>query len=151
MKYVVVSLFLILTFSSCSTDVKDLVCVEFENIELFKKEGDGHLTGTLKFDNPNSKTIQLQRADIEIFINQKSIGKIEEVIGEELKGKSPYDFNVNMTFNANDVYPGFLAKRLGSFGSSEVQVIAKGTIKSDLKGEKEDHVFDISKSLTIKR
>ena len=148
----ILALFIILVFfAACSYEVKDLECSEIENIELFKKEGTGHLKGNLQFTNSNSKDMKILRTDASVYINQKLIGEIDDIVGEELAAKTPYTFNVDLNFDPNEVYPGFMATRLGSFGTTEVQVVLKGKIKTDLDDEKHDHVFEVSKSVKVKK
>lgn len=115
--------------------------------------GEINIKGDLLVYNPNRFGFNIDSAAIDVFINQKKVTTINKIdlSKVEIKKKSEFNIPFDVTFSAEKVYKGFLARGLGITTSSDVTFRFEGTVDLDVKGVKYTQPILVLKEIKISR
>ncbi len=110
--------------SSC---YKDVEFVELKSADFSTSNTKGEIMLHIKVNNPNFYAIKLKESDLDIYINDTHIGKIEEKLSINIPAKSDKTIDIPLTISITDILFNF-----GNFKdfatNQEVTVKVKGTV-----------------------
>jgi len=145
---------LFLWITSCNTKPKVPAFREFGTIqEPIYSVGEVNIKGDIVLYNPNRYGFNIDSVAIDVFVNQKVVATIDrlDLSKVEIKKKSEINIPFNVTFKAEKVYKGFLARGLGLTTSSDVTFRLEGTVDFDVKGVKYTQPILVLKEIKISR
>jgi LEA14-like dessication related protein len=96
----------------------------------------GNGIGTLKADaifyNPNSSRMRLKKINIEIFVDGKKAGTVDQELSSLIKAKSEFTIPLEVKLNLNEI--GLLDTLLSLFGGKTHEIRFTGEIKMKVNG-----------------
>lgn len=118
----------LLSLSSCAF-YKDVELLEVVDIDVTNFQPDLiEAKVTLKVDNPNWYAITLTQSDVDVYVNEKAMGKVELVEKVKIKGKSTETKTLHLKGNP-DGAGSFLGNLIGLLFSNSANFQAKGYVK----------------------
>lgn len=133
------SLFLIsifsvaILFTACNPDP-----VEFKGIsdaEVLSSDGDNiEVRADAILFNPNKYSGKIKDVDIEVFHNNKSLAKVEEVDGTKLKGNAESTIPLLVNLDVNTINNNILNNLIAIFQARKLELKYKGTIRVSVSG-----------------
>jgi LEA14-like dessication related protein len=122
---------LIIALSSCNTTFKALEYKECKNVKLNKIGlGTSTLEMGLVFFNPNKYEIQIQKAELEIFINGNPLGKTNQRLNTTLPKKADGSIPLKIDIEMKNL----LKNTISTISSEEVSIRAIGKISAGRHG-----------------
>lgn len=100
----------------------------------FEKLESGNIVFTAKavFYNPNQSKARLREVDLDIFVNDKKIGKIFQTEKIKINGKSSFDIPLKMEFNLKESGLNIVGSLLTLLTNQKFIVDMKGFIKMNV-------------------
>jgi LEA14-like dessication related protein len=122
---------LLIVLSSCKTTFKALEYKECKNVKLNKIGfGTSTLEMGLVFFNPNKYEIQIQKAELEIFINGNPLGKTNQRLNTTLPKKAVGTIPLKIDIEMKNL----LKNTISTISSEEVSIRAIGKISAGRHG-----------------
>lgn len=84
---------------------------------------------TMLIHNPNWYAVTLTQSDIDVFVNQRDMGKVNLVEKVKLPSKSTTSYTIKLQGNYETVGNDFLGNLLGLLMAPEAEFKAKGYVK----------------------
>lgn len=137
-------LFFMSLFTSCEV-YKDINVEAFENVKVSKMDGrEIDLELFLRVENPNFYAVKLKQIDIDLLVNDKTIGSLSLDKNRKIKRKSTkiYSFPVNLKLEE-----GILLKMVQFALQRKVEVNLKGKVKGSVFGINQTETVDVVKSI----
>lgn len=132
MKNLIPLLFLII-ISACSAPEEQPVFKKVANIKVSKVNGtEALLNGDAYFYNPNNVKCTLRKVNIDVSLDDKKIGSINQSVKTKIDALSDFKVPVDATFNLAEV--GVLKSILNVLGGKKIMARYKGNIKITYKG-----------------
>jgi len=117
---------ILLGLGSCKQP-KDLIYRDVENFQIRKAALDrSTIAFDIKFYNPNNQTLKLKRADVNVYINDKSLGEISLDEHYKIPKLDTFLLPVVLDVNMKNILPNALQILI----NKEVDVKLRGTIKA---------------------
>ncbi|MEM6526468.1 MAG: LEA type 2 family protein [Bacteroidota bacterium] len=103
------------------------------NVKVAKVDGkEALLKGDAFFYNPNKASMFLKRVDIDVFLEEKRIGAINQSLKMKVEGESEFKVPVDATFKVSDV--GLLNGIMSLLGGKKMTVRYAGKVKLRIYG-----------------
>ena len=132
MRYLVPFIFL-LVIASCKAPQDPPVFKKVDNIRVTKVTGDeAVLSGNAFFFNPNKVGMTLRKVNIDVMLEGKKIGTINQETKTQVPANSDFSVPVDATFNIGDV--GLLNSILSVLGGKKMKAQYVGNIKLTVHG-----------------
>ena len=90
------------------------------------------LKGDAFFYNPNKAKMLLRKVEIDVFMNNKKVGVIDEVLKTKIPAESEFKVPFGATFNVSDI--GILNGLMSMLGGKKMKVRYVGKIKLKIYG-----------------
>lgn len=131
---------LLFTMSGCF-DYEDVEFKGVENITVVERtEDEIKLKVDVKVDNPNKFNIKVKSSTLDIYINDKYVGKTDLVEKIVVKKKAEEVYGVVLKASARDL----LKAAIGSLGG-----LLKGDVKVRLTGDVKGSVYGMVKKVPV--
>lgn len=130
-----ISLFLLvfILLSSCARPEQEPEFRRIDNLKVGKISGSSAvLTGDAVFYNPNEVKAKLKKIAIDVELEGKSIGTINQSFNTKIPALAEFTVPLEASFDISDV--GLLNGLLSIFGGKKVEVRYKGTIQVSMYG-----------------
>jgi len=132
MKYLL-PIIIFLSIASCKAPEEAPVFKRVDNIRVTKVTGtEAVLSGKAFFFNPNKVGMTLRKVNIDVTLEDKKIGTINQTTKTKVPANSDFSVPVDATFNIVDV--GFLNSILNVLGGKKMKAHYKGYIKLSVHG-----------------
>lgn len=103
------------------------------NVKVTKVDGkEALLNGDAFFYNPNRASIFLRRVDVDVFLEEKRIGAINQSLKMKVEGESEFKVPLDATFNVSDI--GLLNGIMSLLGGKKMTVRYTGKVKLRIYG-----------------
>jgi len=141
--------FVAFSFSGCLT-YKQVQLKEFKDFEIKSLTTDGvDMVISAQIENPNSYKISVTDYDLEIFLNETSLGKPNVKEKLVLPKKSNQVHSLTVTADLSAIVSQGFGAMLQLMAASEVQFKIKGSIKAKAMGVKKS--FEVDESFTYEK
>jgi LEA14-like dessication related protein len=138
------------TLVSCKF-YKDVEVLAVEDINITKFNQDVvEAEITLKIENPNWYAVTLTQSDIDIFVNEKDMGKVVLLEKIKLPSKSINSRKLKLQGNFKDIKNSFLDNLLGMLFSSNAEFKASGSVTGKALLIKRKVDIDITEKVDLK-
>ena len=118
---------------SCTTPSEAPVFKQVTNIEVTKVMGKtAYLNADAFFYNPNDVRMTLKKIDVDVSVEGKKIGKINQSLKTKIPANSEFKVPLDATFDMSQM--GFLNSIISILGGKKVKVHYSGHIKLTLHG-----------------
>ena len=118
---------------SCTTPKEPPVFKRVTNIKVSKVEGKkAFLNADAYFFNPNDVSMKLREVAVDVTIDGKNVGNINQSLKTEVPANADFKVPVGATFRLDDV--GTLNSLLGMLGGKKLKVHYTGFIKVTIHG-----------------
>ena len=126
-------LVVLIAIGSCKNASQSPEFRKVDNVRVAKVDGkEALLNGDAFFYNPNKASLFLKRVDIDVFLEDKRIGAINQALKMKVKGESEFKIPVDATFNVSDI--GLLNGLMSLLGGKKMQVRYVGKVKLRVYG-----------------
>ncbi len=100
----------------------------------FEKLASGNIVFTAKavFYNPNKAKAKLREVDLDVFVNEKKVGKILQTEKIKINGKSSFDIPLRMEFNLRESGLNIVSNLISLVTNQKFLVDMKGFIKMNV-------------------
>lgn len=149
MQKIIVFLFVGLIATSCIS-YKDVDVKEFQQPKLEKFSKDEiriRLIATV--ENPNGYKIKIKKANFDVFVNGREVGKAKTDSKIVLKKRSTDTYEVVVTTTFKQAGGGIMAIAATAVAKGEVELRAKGTVKAGAFGFYKKMKIDEKKKLPV--
>lgn len=125
--------FISLTAISCKDTIEDVHFMEFKNVELGAKSvNDFVIKGDCMLYNPNSFSVELSQASLDVFINDRKAGSISQTLNAQMESSSTFALPVEIKVQAADFYgkngSGALSTAVDMFLTKKARVTYSGSV-----------------------
>ena len=124
----IIGLFL---FNACKRPEEDIVLRQIRNVSL-DASADPILTANAIFYNPNNMRGKLKKIDIEIFVNGKKAGTVNQHLKTVIPSRSEFTIPIEVKLSLKE--QGFLDTVLGLIGGRKFEVHYTGSLKLNYRG-----------------
>lgn len=125
--------FLIISSITTFAQAKSPEFVRTKDWKIHKLEsGNMVLSAKAVFFNPNKAKAKLRNVDLDIFTNNKYIGKVLQTNKIKIKGKSSFDIPLKMEFNIKDSGLDIIGSLLTLISNKKFLIDMKGIIKMNV-------------------
>ena len=90
------------------------------------------LKADMVFYNPNKGSAKLKKIDMNILVNDKTAGTVDQVLNQKVKGESEFTVPIEVKLNLKEV--GLLDTIIGIFGGKKYEVRLLGKIRVSMHG-----------------
>ncbi|MEM9857269.1 MAG: LEA type 2 family protein [Bacteroidota bacterium] len=126
-------LVVLIAIGSCKNASQSPEFRKVDNVRVAKVDGkEALLNGDAFFYNPNKASLFLKRVDIDVFLEDKRIGAINQALKMKVKGESEFKIPVDATFNVSDI--GLLNGLMSLLGGKKMKVRYVGKVKLRVYG-----------------
>lgn len=128
-----ITLFIISIVTACTRpeDEPQFLGIDRVNVtDMNFKEA--HLTAEARFFNPNSVKIKLKEVNVEIQLEGKAIGHIDQEFDLKIAPNSEFSVPLDATFKIQDI--GMINGLMSILGGKKAKVKYKGYIKASVHG-----------------
>ncbi len=147
MRQLIVPLFLACLLSSCST-YKEVELTDITNVEVLELDARSvSLRVDARIDNPNGFSIQVEEPDVDLFLNDKFIGKGSLDSALTLDRKSAQVYPIYLRANLHGV-PLLMMLLTGEL-NGEVKFGAKGTVAGRSGVLKKRFPFEVEEMIDL--
>ena len=149
MQKIIAFLLVGLLATSCIT-YNDVDVKEFQEpkLEKFSKD-EVRLRLVATVENPNGYKIKIKKANFDVFVNGKEVGKAKTESKVVLKKKSTDTYEVVVTTTFKQASGGLMAIAGSAMLKGEVELRAKGTVKAGAFGFYKKIKIDEKKKLPV--
>jgi LEA14-like dessication related protein len=142
-----VFIFISVIFSGCSF-FKPVELQGINNVEIKKEHKAVLIAFNLTLYNPNSVKVQIDSADINVYIKNIKIGKLKIPDNIEIKSKSIFtgEFDVKIDF-MQVLYAGINV--INNLKSKEIEIKLKGTVNAKLMFKHKVYNVDYTKNVKL--
>ncbi|MFY0606859.1 MAG: LEA type 2 family protein [Cyclobacteriaceae bacterium] len=131
-RFIIISL-LVLAVSGCSRPDQEPQFLRVDNIGVDKISGtEAILTGQAIFHNPNDVKMKLRKVAINVELEGKRIGTINQELTTKIPALSDFSVPLKASFDLTEI--GLLNGILSILGGKKVEVQYKGFIKVSVHG-----------------
>lgn len=128
MKQLLLILSMILVLSSCQKPEEEPEFKYVHNVKVKKITGqEVLLNADAVFYNPNNMRMKLRGVDVDVFVEEKKVGEINQDIKTKIPAMDDFTVPFDATFNIKDV--GGLNTLMSVLGGKKLLVRYKGHIK----------------------
>ena len=135
-RLLIISLFIVLFTSSCLTyeevDIKEIDDIKVENLLTSSKQT--KLILKIKIHNPNTYTIKIKDADLNLFIGKKDLGKLKLQDVVVLKKKTEKVQTITLLPSSKSIFRDALKGATVALFTGKIRVRVKGRIKGKALG-----------------
>ena len=145
MRNMIVSLLVIATLASCSP-YKEVELTDITNVDVLKLDARSvALRVDARIDNPNGFNISVEEPDVDLFINDKFIGKgvLDSALVLERKTAQVYPVYLHTDLEGGPLLMMLLTGAL----SGEMKLTAKGTVAGRASGIKKRFPFEVEEMI----
>ncbi len=133
MRKLVWVLIVLVGLSACKDAGKSPEFRRVANVKVAKVTGkEAVLNGDAFFYNPNKASMMLRKVEIDVFMEDKKIGVINQVLKTKIPAESEFKVPVDATFDVSDV--GLLNGLMSMLGGKKMNVRYVGKIKLKIYG-----------------
>jgi hypothetical protein len=122
---------LLIILGGCHKDFEEVKLLKIRDV-LVDGTTDPKLKGTAVFYNPNNEKGKLKRINVDIFVNGKKAGTIDQHLKTLIPAKG--EFSVPLEVNLNMKELGFLDTLLGVLGGKKFDVRYEGFLRVNYHG-----------------
>lgn len=124
---------ILILFSQCSRPDQTPEFIAMENIEVSKVTSkEAIISANAKFYNPNDQSIKLKQVVIDLEVDDRKVGSIDQEIKLKIPAKDYFSVPLNAAFNIRDI--GLLNGIISVLGGKPVRVRYKGYVKVAVHG-----------------
>jgi LEA14-like dessication related protein len=102
------------------------------NIRLDAVSNNPMLKADMVFYNPNKASAKLKKIDMDILVNEKVAGTVDQALNQKIKGESEFTVPIEVKLNLKEV--GLLDTIIGIFGGKKYEVRLLGKIRVSMHG-----------------
>ncbi len=121
----------LLLFNGCKRPEEDIVLRQIRNVNI-DASADPMLKANAVFYNPNNVRGKLKKIDIEIFVNGKKAGSVNQHLKTVIPSKSEFTVPIEVKLSLKE--QGFLDTVLGLIGGRKFEVHYTGSLKLNYRG-----------------
>lgn len=133
MKQLLLVLSIIIVVSSCKKPEEEPEFKYVQNIQVKKITGqEVLLNAEAVFYNPNDMRMKLREVDVDVFVDEKKVGKINQDVNMIIPAKADFTVPFDATLNISDV--GGLNTLISLMGGKKLRVKYAGHIKVTVHG-----------------
>ena len=124
---------LVLLLCQCGRPDQEPEFIGMERIEVSKiTSKEAVLSANAKFFNPNNQSIKLKQVVVDIEVDDKIVGKIDQDMRLKIPANDYFHVPIDASFNIRDI--GLLNGIISILGGKKIMVHYKGYIKVSLYG-----------------
>lgn len=124
---------LLIALTQCGRPDQEPEFIAMENVKVSKVTGkEAILSASAKFYNPNDQSIKLKQVMIDIEVDDRVVGVIDQDMRFKIPANDYFSVPLNASFNIRDI--GLLNGIISVLGGKPVRVHYKGYIKVGLYG-----------------
>lgn len=149
MKQLIPSLLIVvLLFSQCGKPEQEPEFVGMQHIEVSKVTSkEAILSAGAKFYNPNDQSIKLKQVVVDIEVDDRIVGVIDQDMKLKIAGNDYFTVPIEASFNIRDI--GLLNGLISMLGGKEINVHYKGYIKVAVYGYTTKVPIDVEESIRM--
>ncbi|WP_258097616.1 LEA type 2 family protein [Marinoscillum pacificum] len=133
MRYFILPFIAVLLLTQCGRPDQEPEFIAMENVKVSKVTGkEAVLSANAKFYNPNDQSIKLKQVMIDIEVDDRIVGKIDQDMKFKIPANDYFSVPLKASFNIRDL--GLLNGIISVLGGKPVRVHYKGYIKVGLYG-----------------
>ena len=127
----VVIIIVLFLFNGCKRPEQDIVLRQIRNVVVDASTAP-MLTANAIFYNPNNMRGKLRKIDIEIFVNGKKAGSVNQQLKTVIPSKSEFTIPIEVKLSLKE--QGFMDTLLGVIGGRKFEVRYTGSLKLNYRG-----------------
>jgi LEA14-like dessication related protein len=122
---------LVFALSSCSMPKEKIELRQIKDV-IADANSEPMLKATAVFYNPNNTRARLKKIDVEIFINGKKVGKVDQDLKLVIPARDEFFVNLEVKLALKEL--GFMDTLFGMLGGKKFQIEYKGFLKLTYHG-----------------
>jgi LEA14-like dessication related protein len=126
-----IAIVLILTISSCSMPKEKIELRQIKDV-IADATSEPMLKAKAIFYNPNDTRARLKKIDVEIFVNGKKVGKVDQDLKLIIPAKDEFSVDLEVKLALKEL--GFMDTLFGMLGGKKFQIEYKGFLKLTYHG-----------------
>lgn len=130
-RYLVLTLFSLLTLAGCKKPEEDIVLRQIRDV-VVDASSEPMLKANAIFYNPNSVRGKLKKIDVEIFVNGKKSATVEQSLKTLIPAKGEFTVPLQVKLAMKEL--GLLDTIFGMIGGKTFEIHYKGSLKLSYRG-----------------
>lgn len=122
---------LLLIITSCTAPKEKIVLRQIKDV-IADASSEPMLKAKAVFYNPNDIRFRLKKIDVEIFVDGKKVGKVDQQLKLVIPAKDEFFVNLEVKLALKEL--GFMDTLLGMIGGKKFQIEYKGFLKLTYHG-----------------
>lgn len=109
------------------------------------------ILGNAEFHNPNPQGIKLTATDLDVFVDDKKVGKVEQTHEIQVPAAQDFMVPIEFSFATKDVFGKMLGGALSFLGNKKVKVHLKGKATVKVVGISIPVPVDHTEEMSLKK